>query len=124
MRCDSYIFRRNNLLELVECEFCLALAHVVPEDGLQPLDVVLGERSVLYLAGDADNEGHELLHGVDRVLVLVNAGQQLWNNSLAVPDLNIFVLQVWWSDVRLSDKHGLIFFLMHNSHLLYKVKYM
>ena len=89
LRFDSYIFRRNNLLELVECELRLALAHVVPEDGLQPLDVVPGECSVLDLAGDADYEGHELLHGVDRVLVLVNAGQQLWNNSLAVPDLSV-----------------------------------
>ena len=103
MRCDSYIFRRNNLLELVECEFCLALAHVVPEDGLQPLDVVLGERSVLYLAGDADNEGHELLHGVDRVLVLVNAGQQLWNNSLAVPDLSSVSVLGVKCDVRLTN---------------------
>ena len=88
MRVDSYVFRRNNLLELVQCKLCLALPHVVPEDGLQPLDVVPGECSVLDLAGDADYEGHELLHGVDRVLVLVNAGQQLWNNSLAVPDLS------------------------------------
>ena len=119
----SYIFRRDNLLELVERELRLALPHVVPEDCLQPLDVVPGERALLDFAGDADNEGHKLLHCVHGVLVLVNAGQQLWNNSLAVPDLNIFVLQVWWSDVRLSDKHGFIFFLMHNSHLLYKVKY-
>ena len=85
---ESYIFRRNNLLELVECELCLALPHVVPEDRLQPLDVVPGERSVLYLAGDADDEGHKLLQGVDRVLVLVNAGQKLGNDSLAVPDLS------------------------------------
>ena len=41
--CDSYIFGRNNLLELVECELRLALPHVVPEDCLQPLDVVPGE---------------------------------------------------------------------------------
>ena len=90
----SYIFRRDNLLELVERELRLALPHIVPEDCLQPLDVVPGERAVLDLAGDADNEGHKLLHGVDGVLVLVNAGQQLWNNSLAVPDLNISVLKL------------------------------
>ena len=87
--CDSYIFGRNNLLELVECELRLALPHVVPEDCLQPLDVVPGERAILDFAGDANNEGHKLLHGVDGVLVLVNAGQQLWNNSLAVPDLAV-----------------------------------
>ena len=99
---ESYIFRRNNLLELVECELRLPLPHVVPEHGLQPLDVVLGERSVLYLAGDADDEGHKLLHGVDRVLVLVNAGQQLWKNSLAVPDLSFSVLGVT-CDVRWAN---------------------
>ena len=96
MRCHSYIFGRNNLLELVECELCLALPHVVPEDRLQPLDVVPGEGAVLHLAGDADDEGHKLLQGVDCVPVFVNAGQKLGNNSLAVADLSISVLQVWW----------------------------
>ena len=94
LSCYSYIFRRNDLLELVQCELCLSLPHVVPEDGLQPLDVVPGERSVLDLAGDADDEGHKLLHGVDGVLVLVNAGQKLGKNSLAVPDLSVSVLGV------------------------------
>ena len=125
----SYIFRRDNLLELVERELRLALPHIVPEDCLQPLDVVPGERAILDFAGDANNEGHKLLHGVDGVLVLVNAGQQLWNNSLAVPDLNISVLQVWWSDVRATNnKHGLIFlsitptFYQYHTYI-YRVKH-
>ena len=43
----AHIFRWNDLLELVECELGLALPHVVPEDRLQPLDILPGESPVL-----------------------------------------------------------------------------
>lgn len=75
---DTYIFGRNDLLELVERELSLTFAHIVPEDGLKPLNILPGKSSVLskiikfyisqrkahtvsHLAGDADDEGHELL---------------------------------------------------------------
>ena len=41
------IFGRNNLLELLEGELCLPLAHIIPEDCLQPLDVLPSQGSVL-----------------------------------------------------------------------------
>ena len=97
------ILWRDDLLELVEGELRLSLPHVVPEHFLQPLDVFPGQGPVLpnnnnnynkqynvhisHLVGDADNEGHDLLHGVDCIVVLVNAGQELGQNSPAVPDL-------------------------------------
>ena len=47
----SHIFGGHNLLELLEVELSLAIAHVVPEDGLQPLDALLGDRPVWAAAG-------------------------------------------------------------------------
>ena len=44
---ETYIFRRNDLLELVERELSLTLAHIVPEDRLKPLNVLPGKSSVL-----------------------------------------------------------------------------
>ena len=43
----SYIFRWHNFLELVQSELLLALPHVLPEDLLQPGDVLLVEDSSL-----------------------------------------------------------------------------
>ena len=43
----SYIFRWHNFLELVQSELLLALPHVLPEDLLQPGDVLLIENSSL-----------------------------------------------------------------------------
>ena len=43
----SYIFRWHNFLELVQSELLLALPHVLPEDLLQPGDVLLVENSSL-----------------------------------------------------------------------------
>ena len=40
---STYIFGWHNLLKLVESELLLALAHVLPEDLLQPGDVVLSQ---------------------------------------------------------------------------------
>ena len=42
----SHIFGGHNFLELLEVELSLAIADVVPEDGLQPLDALLGDRPV------------------------------------------------------------------------------
>ena len=44
---QSYIFRWHNFLELVQSELLLALPHVLPEDLLQPGDVLLIENSSL-----------------------------------------------------------------------------
>ena len=43
----SYIFRWHNFLELVQSELLLALPHILPEDLLQPGDVLLVENSSL-----------------------------------------------------------------------------
>ena len=43
----SYIFRWHNFLELVQGELLLSLADVLPEDLLQPGDVLLIENSSL-----------------------------------------------------------------------------
>ena len=43
----SYIFRWHNFLELVQGELLLPLADVLPEDLLQPGDVLLIENSSL-----------------------------------------------------------------------------
>ena len=43
----SYIFRWHNFLELVQSELLLALPHILPEDLLQPGDVLLIENSSL-----------------------------------------------------------------------------
>ena len=43
----SYIFRWHNFLEFVQRELLLPLAHVLPEDLLQPGDVLLVQNSSL-----------------------------------------------------------------------------
>ena len=43
----SYIFRWHNFLELFQSELLLALPHILPEDLLQPGDVLLIENSSL-----------------------------------------------------------------------------
>ena len=57
----SYIFRWHNFLELVQSELLLALPHVLPEDLLQPGDVLLVENSSLPA-----RRGETLLLGVVR----------------------------------------------------------
>ena len=103
-----YIFRRDNLLELLERELGLALAHVVPEHLLEPLDVLLGQGPVLaeggahqvthchynankdsHFARQADEESHELLHSVDCILIFVDASQQSRQHSSRNPNLEI-----------------------------------
>ena len=52
----SYIFRWHNFLELVQSELLLALPHILPEDLLQPGDVLLVENSSLPASGEDENE--------------------------------------------------------------------
>ena len=83
----SYIFRWHNFLELVQSKLLLALAHVLPEDLLQPGDVLLVEYSSLQRVGYHNNKGHELLNGGVVVAVLVNAAHQLRDDTPTRPDL-------------------------------------
>ena len=90
----THILWRDNLLELLERELGLSGAHVIPEDLLQPLDVLPGQKPVpaagetgqindchynvnqhSHFARQADEESHELLHSIDCILIFVDASQ-------------------------------------------------
>ena len=102
----SYIFRWHNFLELVQSELLLPLPHVLPEDLLQPGDVLLVEHASLpatkpitnpfaiachhlQRVGDDDHEGHDLLDGGHVILVPVDAAHQLCPHTSTRPDLGI-----------------------------------